>query len=38
MDERHRHMWSVVTDVAGVLSAIRNSPEWGADARSFARV
>ena len=38
MDERHREMWSVVTDVSGVLTAIRDSPEWGADARSFARV
>lgn len=38
MDDRHRTMWSVVTDVDSVLPAIRHAPPWGSEARDFARL
>ena len=36
MDERHRAMWTVVSDVEHVLPALTDSPEWSGDVRSFA--
>ena len=36
MDERHRDMWTVVSDPEGVLDAIRGAPGWDAEARRFA--
>ncbi len=36
MDKRNRNMWQVVDDPAGVLSAIKNSPQWTEEARHFA--
>lgn len=38
MSEAHRQMWTVVSDPADVVGAIENSPEWSADAISFAAV
>lgn len=37
MDERHREMWSFVDRPEEVLDAIRQAPEWSAEARAFAR-
>lgn len=36
MDQRHREMWRVVEEPEQVLDAIRNSPPWDAQNRSFA--
>jgi uncharacterized protein (TIGR00730 family) len=36
MDEKHRAMWSVVSDPDSVVDALRNMPEWPREARSFA--
>jgi uncharacterized protein (TIGR00730 family) len=36
MDEKHRAMWSVVSDPDSVVDALRNMPEWPRQARSFA--
>jgi uncharacterized protein (TIGR00730 family) len=36
MDARHLDMWTAVTDVAGVLEAIRTAPPWDESARNFA--
>jgi uncharacterized protein (TIGR00730 family) len=36
MDERHRDMWRVVDAPEQVLDAIRDAPDWGAEARAFA--
>src|ERR1035437_9110551 len=38
MDERHRAMWSVVTEPEAVVEAIHAAPAWTAAARSFAQV
>jgi uncharacterized protein (TIGR00730 family) len=38
MSETHRKMWTVVSDPDEVMSAIEKSPEWSADAISFAAV
>jgi uncharacterized protein (TIGR00730 family) len=38
MDPRHRQMWQVVDRPQEVLEAIRTSPPWDADARSFAAI
>jgi uncharacterized protein (TIGR00730 family) len=36
MGERHRAMWSVVTDAKDVIAAIQNAPRWDEDAIRFA--
>jgi hypothetical protein len=36
MDERHRAMWSVVTEPEQVIDAIRSAPAWNRDNRRFA--
>ena len=36
MDERHREMWSVVTEPEAVFQTILGAPEWKANARAFA--
>ncbi len=38
MDERHRAMWSVVTEPEAVVEAIHAAPAWTAAARNFAQV
>jgi uncharacterized protein (TIGR00730 family) len=38
MDERHRAMWMVVEEPEQVLDAIRNSPPWKRENRSFAAI
>ncbi len=38
MSESHRKMWTVVSDPDDIMSAIENSPDWSADAISFAAV
>ncbi len=38
MAETHREMWTVVSEPADVIKAIESSPEWSADAISFAAV
>ena len=38
MNEKHRDMWSVVTEPEEVIGALREAPPWTGDARSFARV
>ena len=38
MSETHRKMWTVVSDPDDILNAIESSPEWSADAISFAAV
>lgn len=38
MSERHRAMWTVVREPEEVPQALREAPEWPADARSFAVV
>ena len=38
MDERHRAMWSVVTEPEAVVEAIDAAPAWTAAARDFAQV
>lgn len=38
MDERHRLMWTVVSEPDQVLPAIRTAPKWSEDARSFAAI
>lgn len=38
MSEAHRQMWTVVSDPGEVIDAIEKSPEWSADAISFAAV
>ena len=36
--EDHERMWTVVTNPNGVIEAIAKSPEWSAEAISFAAV
>jgi uncharacterized protein (TIGR00730 family) len=36
MDEKHRAMWSVVSDPEAVPEALRSTPEWPREARGFA--
>jgi uncharacterized protein (TIGR00730 family) len=36
MNERHREMWTVVSDSESVPMALSVAPEWSRDARSFA--
>ncbi len=36
MDERHRAMWTVVENPEQVIEAIRNSPPWKQEYRSFS--
>ncbi len=36
MDERHRAMWTVVSDPDRVIEAIESAGPWGEDARDFA--
>jgi uncharacterized protein (TIGR00730 family) len=36
MDEKHRSMWSVAEDPAGVMETLRSAAEWSRDARYFA--
>lgn len=36
MDERHRAMWTVVTNPDDVVEAIASAPPWGEEARNFA--
>jgi uncharacterized protein (TIGR00730 family) len=36
MGEKHRAMWTVVSDPESVVEALRNTPEWPREARSFA--
>jgi uncharacterized protein (TIGR00730 family) len=36
MDEKHRSMWSVAEDPAGVMETLRSAAEWSRDARNFA--
>jgi uncharacterized protein (TIGR00730 family) len=36
MNERHREMWRVVAEPESVPEALRTTPEWARDARSFA--
>lgn len=36
MDERHRDMWSVVSEPEAVFPAVLSAPDWKADARAFA--
>ncbi len=38
MSEAHKKMWTVVSDPKDVIDAIEKSPEWSADAISFAAV
>src|SRR5664280_2046445 len=38
MDERHRAMWSVVTEPEAVVDAIHAAPAWTEAARNFAQV
>lgn len=38
MSEAHRNMWTVVSNPDLVMDSIENSPEWSADAISFAAV
>jgi uncharacterized protein (TIGR00730 family) len=38
MDERHRHIWSVVNEPEEVISAIKNAPKWADEAIKFAAV
>ncbi len=38
MSETHRKMWTVVSDPDDIMNAIENSPDWSADAISFAAV
>ena len=36
MDERHRAMWSVVSQPEAVFQTIQDAPEWKPNARAFA--
>ncbi len=36
MEERHREMWEFVDTPGDALQAVRNTPPWTEDARSFA--
>jgi uncharacterized protein (TIGR00730 family) len=36
MDGKHLEMWTVVSDVAEVVNAIKAAPGWSEDARQFA--
>ena len=36
MDERHRAMWSAVSEPEEVAAALRSAPQWSAAAREFA--
>jgi predicted Rossmann-fold nucleotide-binding protein len=36
MDERHRAMWSVVSEPEAVFQTIQDAPEWKPNARAFA--
>jgi uncharacterized protein (TIGR00730 family) len=36
MDDRHRDMWSVVSEPESVIDALRGAPAWSEDARTFA--
>lgn len=36
MDQRHRQMWTVVSEPADVLAAIASAPPWSDEARDFA--
>jgi len=38
MDQRHVDAWTVVTRIEDVLPALRDTPDWDANARSFAQV
>ena len=38
MSQTHRKMWTVLSDPDDIMSAIESSPEWSADAISFAAV
>ena len=38
MDARHRALWTVVDGADQVLDAIRDSPPWSAENRSFAAI
>lgn len=38
MSEKHGTMWSVVNNVEDVIPAIKNTPPWSKDAKSFAVV
>ena len=38
MDQRHLAMWTVVSGVDEVVAAIKDSPDWSADARQFAAI
>ena len=38
MNPAHRALWSMVDRVEDVLPTIRNTPQWGADARNYAAV
>ena len=38
MSESHRRMWTVLSDPDDIMNAIENSPDWSADAISFAAV
>jgi uncharacterized protein (TIGR00730 family) len=36
MDARHKAMWTAVAEPEAVPAALRDAPEWPADAREFA--
>lgn len=36
MDQRHREMWTVVSNANEVLDAIRRAPQWPSHSRDFA--
>jgi uncharacterized protein (TIGR00730 family) len=38
LSERHAAMWNVVREPEEVVAALRATPEWPADARSFAAI
>ncbi len=34
----HHKMWSVIPQVSGIMQALRNAPDWDADAISMAKI
>ncbi len=38
MSERHRNIWTVISNPEEIITAIKNSPQWSDDAINFAAV
>lgn len=38
MSEKHRDMWTILTDPHQIMIALENAPEWSEDAIKFAKV